>query len=112
MTEDLTKHNDGNHRPVDIPWLYLWDRKSNESRSERFLRKRVRLKDIEFMNLLEELEFHLWKRIVNRQRTNLMFGSISVKHEALKSVRNETMAAIHLFMIFALFSEETQHPTS
>ncbi len=58
MAEDLTKRHDGNHTPVDIPWLRLWDRKSKESRSERFLGKRVSLEDIEFMNMLEELEFH------------------------------------------------------
>lgn len=57
MAEDPTKH-DGNHTPVDIPWLRLWDRKSNESRSERIRSKRLRLEDIEYMNMLEELEFH------------------------------------------------------
>lgn len=58
MAEDLTKHNGGNHTPVDIPWLRLWDHKGKESRSERMRSKRLRLEDIEYMNMLEELEFH------------------------------------------------------
>ena len=58
MAGDLTIHKDGNHTPVDLPWLHLWDRRSSESKSERCRSKRVRLEDIEFMNMLEELEFH------------------------------------------------------
>lgn len=58
MADNLTQTKDKNRTPVDIPWMHLWDQKKCETKTERFSSKRLRLENIEYMNMLEELAFH------------------------------------------------------
>ncbi len=58
MAEDPVQTKERKPAPMDIPWLRLWDRREKAVRSERELSKRARLENIEFMTMLEELEFH------------------------------------------------------
>ena len=40
----------------DVPWLRLWEEKLGKPKKD--IDKETRLANVEFMNMLEELEFH------------------------------------------------------
>lgn len=44
--------------PLDIPWMRLWEKKSNRDRAASEGDLQTRLVNIDYMTMLEELEFH------------------------------------------------------
>ena len=60
MTEEARFHSGAaEHQPSpDIPWMRLWEKKSDRDRAALESDLQTRLFNIDYMTMLEELEFH------------------------------------------------------
>ena len=58
MAEQTTRTETGRRPSLDIPWLRLWEQKSDRERAEAESDRQTRLGNVDYMTMLEELEFH------------------------------------------------------
>lgn len=60
MTDEARNtSNPAKHQlPLDIPWMWMWEKKNNRDHASLEESRQTRLINIDYMTMLAELEFH------------------------------------------------------